>query len=154
MTLTASLAASLLRYPAPLSRATPSRTLSAITPDSKCVGCEGIGTTLTPAEVQTQRSLLIPQWETNEQCTRLTRSLRTKDFATAVEYVNRIAAIAEAEGHHPDLTIRKWNCVHVSLWTHSLGGLTDNDLIMAVKIDTIPVELAQNDGRRGKSEGS
>lgn len=117
--------------------------LSTITAASKCVGCEGIGEALAPEDVERQRSLLIPDWAATDNFTRLRRSLKTKNFDTALEYINKIGEIAEAEQHHPDLTIRSWNHVDIVLWTHTLGGVTDNDLIMAVKIDTIPVALAK-----------
>lgn len=114
-----------------------------ITPDSKCVGCSGIGEAMSVGQVEQQRALLIPEWSTTEDCTRLTKSLRVKNFATALDFINKIGQIAEAENHHPDLTIRSYNHVDIALWTHTLGGVTENDLIMAVKIDTIPVTLAR-----------
>lgn len=112
--------------------------LSNITTASSCVACEGIGSILTPEQVRQQRDLLLPTWSTNEDSTRLLRTMKFKNFAKALEYVNRVGQIAEAEQHHPDITIRSYRFVDVSLWTHTLNGVTDNDLIMAVKIDTIP----------------
>lgn len=123
--------------------------LSTITADSKCVGCGGIGEALKPDEIERQRSLLIPNWTATDNFTRLRRSLKTKNFATALEYINKIGEIAEAEQHHPDLTIRAYNHVDIVLWTHALGGVTENDLIMAVKIDTIPFAIPKS-----KSAGS
>lgn len=117
--------------------------MSPITADSKCVGCEGIGEAMKPEDVEAQRSLLIPDWQATDNFTRLRRSLTTRNFATALEYINKIGAIAEAEQHHPDLSISSYNHVDIVLWTHNLGGLTENDLIMAVKIDTIPVTLSK-----------
>lgn len=110
-----------------------------ITAESKCVGCEGIGAPLQKEEVELQRSLLIPDWETNVDGTRLSRTLELPNFAIAMHYLNQVAAIAEAEQHHPDMTVRQYNHVDIVLWTHALGGITENDLIMAVKIDTIPI---------------
>lgn len=51
--------------------------------------------------------------------------------------MNRIADVAEKEGHHPDLHLTNWNRVRVELWTHALGGLTENDFILAMKVDEI-----------------
>lgn len=121
---------------------TSTKTLD-ITADSKCVGCSGIGEALDAEQVEYQRALLIPEWRTNEDRTKLTKSLRVKNFAVALDYVNKIGQIAEAENHHPDLTIRSYNHVDVVLWTHKLRGVTENDLIMAVKIDTIPVTMSR-----------
>lgn len=126
-----------------ISSGIPSCGFSTITAASKCVGCEGLGESLKPEDVERQRSLLIPDWIATDDFTRLRRSLKTKNFATALEYINKIGEIAEAEQHHPDLTIHSYNHVDIVLWTHTLGGVTDNDLIMAVKIDTIPVALAK-----------
>jgi 4a-hydroxytetrahydrobiopterin dehydratase len=55
----------------------------------------------------------------------------------------RIGRVADAEGHHPDLRLSGYNLVEIELWTHALGGVTENDVIMAVKIDTLPVELSR-----------
>jgi 4a-hydroxytetrahydrobiopterin dehydratase len=64
----------------------------------------------------------------------LVKRYRFKGFMPAVDFVNRIAPIAEAEGHHPDLEVG-WGYVTVRLWTHAAGGLTDNDFILAAKVD-------------------
>lgn len=107
--------------------------------DSKCVGCEGIGETMSAAELEMQLPI-IPDWKLNDDQTELLLHFRVRNFATALEYLNKVGAIAEAEGHHPDIAIKSYNHVHISLSTHSLGGITSNDIIMAAKIDTIPVE--------------
>jgi 4a-hydroxytetrahydrobiopterin dehydratase len=67
---------------------------------------------------------------------RLTKTFKFRGFMPGVEFVNRIAAIAEAEGHHPDLLV-SWGSVTVQLWTHAAGGLTENDFIMAARIDEV-----------------
>jgi 4a-hydroxytetrahydrobiopterin dehydratase len=68
--------------------------------------------------------------------TELTKTYRFKGFMPGVDLVNRIAAIAEQEGHHPDLLL-SYGSVRVDLTTHAAGGLTDNDFILAAKIDRI-----------------
>ncbi|TAN34213.1 4a-hydroxytetrahydrobiopterin dehydratase [bacterium] len=67
---------------------------------------------------------------------RLAKTYKFKGFMPGVELVNRIATIAEAEAHHPDLLI-SWGSVTVQLWTHAAGGLTDNDFILAARIDQV-----------------
>jgi 4a-hydroxytetrahydrobiopterin dehydratase len=67
---------------------------------------------------------------------RLTKQYMFKGFMPAVEFVNKIAPIAEAEGHHPDLLV-SYGSVTVHLFTHAAGGLTDNDFILASKIDRL-----------------
>ena len=72
----------------------------------------------------------------------ITKTIKFKGFMPGVELVNQIAAIAEAEGHHPDLLL-KYGALTVTLWTHAAGGLTDNDFILAAKIN----QVAQADPR-------
>jgi 4a-hydroxytetrahydrobiopterin dehydratase len=67
---------------------------------------------------------------------RLSKAFKFKGFMPGVELVNQIAPIAEAEQHHPDLLV-SWGSVTVQLWTHAAGGLTENDFILAAKIDRI-----------------
>lgn len=119
-----------------------------ITPQSKCAGCSSIGEAMSAEEVELQRTMLIPDWKTDEESTRLKKSIKVKNFASALEYVNNIGRIAESENHHPDLTIRSYNHVDITLWTHVLKGLTSNDFILAVKIDTIPIVLSKASSTR------
>lgn len=65
---------------------------------------------------------------------RLVRRWKLADFQSALAFVNRIGEIAEAEDHHPDIELG-WGRVGVELWTHTAGGLTENDFIVAAKID-------------------
>jgi 4a-hydroxytetrahydrobiopterin dehydratase len=66
----------------------------------------------------------------------LVKAFRFSDFVQAVDFVNRITPIAEAEGHHPDLVVA-WGRVRVQLWTHAAGGLTENDFVLAARIDCL-----------------
>ena len=67
---------------------------------------------------------------------RLARTVKFKRFMPGVELVGRIAAIAEAEGHHPDLLLT-YGSLTIWLWTHAAGGLTENDFILAAKVDQV-----------------
>lgn len=67
----------------------------------------------------------------------LERSFKFPDFVTALEFVNRVGAVAEAEGHHPDLGL-SWGRVDVKIYTHKVDGLTLSDFILAAKIDELP----------------
>eukprot|EP00182_Erythrolobus_australicus_P003797 CAMPEP_0185834132 /NCGR_PEP_ID=MMETSP1353-20130828/4473_1 /TAXON_ID=1077150 /ORGANISM="Erythrolobus australicus, Strain CCMP3124" /LENGTH=169 /DNA_ID=CAMNT_0028532509 /DNA_START=88 /DNA_END=595 /DNA_ORIENTATION=+ len=118
---------------------------SSLSHESKCVPCEGIGAPLTPAEAESKHAL-VPLWELNDGRTRMSREVDTANFLSAIDAIKRIAPIAENEGHHPDLHLTDYKKLKVELWTHALGGLTDNDFIMAIKIDTILDRLeAEND---------
>jgi len=68
--------------------------------------------------------------------TQLVKTYRVGDFVGAVDLVNRITPVAEAEGHHPDLLVT-WGRVRAQLWTHVAGGLTENDFVLAAKIDRL-----------------
>jgi 4a-hydroxytetrahydrobiopterin dehydratase len=67
---------------------------------------------------------------------RLTRTVKFKGFLPGVELINKIAPIAEAEGHHPDLLL-SYGSLTIWLWTHAAGGLTENDFILAARIDQV-----------------
>jgi 4a-hydroxytetrahydrobiopterin dehydratase len=104
-----------------------------------CVRCEPGTPQLDSADVGTLLSQ-VHGWTVEEADghLRLSKRYKFKGFMPAVEYVNRIAPIAEAEGHHPDMLV-SWGSVTVQLWTHAAGGLTDNDFILAAKIDQLPL---------------
>lgn len=102
----------------------------------KCVPCESGTPKKSAAEVdEALRSL--EGWEAQDGKTRIHRQYRFKDFVQAMRFVNALAALAEAEGHHPDFTVH-WNTVDVTLWTHTVGGLSDNDFVVAAKLGTLP----------------
>lgn len=95
----------------------------------KCAPC----TAKTPkVEPTKERMAEIPGWSVKDG--RLFRAYSFPDFPAALSFVNRAGAIAEAEQHHPDLAIHDWNKVDVSIWTHEIGGLSENDFILAAKI--------------------
>jgi 4a-hydroxytetrahydrobiopterin dehydratase len=100
-----------------------------------CVPCRGGIPPL--AGGQAQRLLPgAPGWRLEENGTRLARRFEFGDFKKAIEFVNRVADIAEEEGHHPDIAIH-WNKVDLVLWTHKIGGLHENDFILAAKVNRL-----------------
>ena len=78
----------------------------------------------------------VPDWQLEDADGhhRLARTVKFKGFMPGVELVDRIAPIAEAEGHHPDLLL-SYGSLTIRLWTHAAGGLTDNDFILAARLD-------------------
>jgi 4a-hydroxytetrahydrobiopterin dehydratase len=74
----------------------------------------------------------VPDWAV--QGDRLVRTFSFKDFDHAMRFVNELAGVARAEDHHPDFTVR-YSKVEVSTWTHTVNGLSDNDFILAAKLD-------------------
>jgi len=77
----------------------------------------------------------VPGWQVVEGH-HVTRSFQFPDFKTALDFVNRVGAVAEEEGHHPDLLL-KWGQVDIKIWTHKVDGLTESDFILAAKIDRL-----------------
>lgn len=106
----------------------------------KCVPCED--NSIQPLSCADVALLIekhgseIHNWVINDTCTRMTCEKIFPDFLQAIKFVNTVAQIAESEGHHPDITIA-YNKVQLDLWTHSIGGLSENDFILAAKINTL-----------------
>jgi 4a-hydroxytetrahydrobiopterin dehydratase len=102
-----------------------------------CVACKPGSPHLTRADID---KLLgqVEGWQVEDADghLRLSKVFKFKGFMPGVELVNRIAPIAEAEKHHPDLLV-SWGSVTVQLWTHAAGGITENDFILAAKLDRL-----------------
>ena len=77
-----------------------------------------------------------PQWNLSKDWKSIARDFTFKDFKEAMGFINEVADIAEFEGHHPDISI-SWNKVHVMFTTHAIKGLSENDFIMAAKINRV-----------------
>jgi len=102
----------------------------------KCVPCEGGVPRYSAAEAEQQVALL-PAWRLTHDATRIRRDLSLKNFRDAVKLVNNVAALAEREQHHPDLHIEGYRSVWIEIFTHAIGGLSENDFILAAKIDAL-----------------
>lgn len=100
-----------------------------------CAPCEDGGPPLPKAEAE---ALLkqVPTWTLWPDGRMISHEFTFKNFAQAMIFANKIAAIAEREGHHPDLLV-SWGKVGVELSTHSMNGLSENDFILAAKIDLL-----------------
>lgn len=101
----------------------------------KCRPCEGLSNKL-PAEKVAALSHEVDHWNIIDD-NRIEKYFRFKDFREALDFVNQVGAIAESENHHPDIHIVDWNRVLLSLSTHAIGGLSENDFILAAKIDEL-----------------
>lgn len=99
--------------------------------EKTCVPCKGGVPPLAGAELETLRQQ-IPEWSVISGH-HLHRAFGFPDFVTALEFVNRAGAIAEEQGHHPDLLLG-WGKVEVTIWTHKIDGLTESDFVLAAKI--------------------
>jgi 4a-hydroxytetrahydrobiopterin dehydratase len=81
----------------------------------------------------------LPAWGLNEDSNAIQREFVAKNFVAAIDFFNRVKDVAEQEGHHPDLHLTDFRSVRVVISTHSVGGLTMPDLILAAKLDEIDV---------------
>ena len=97
----------------------------------KCVPCEA-GTP--PLEEEKVNEFLkeIPEWALKDG--HLYKKFKFKNFVEAIKFVNKIAEVAESEGHHPDFSVH-YSKVEIEIWTHAIKGLSENDFILAAKID-------------------
>lgn len=78
----------------------------------------------------------VPGWTRDVPSTRIHKQFTFKNFVKAIEFVNKVAALAEEEGHHPDILVN-YAKVTLTLWTHAIGGLSENDFIVAAKINDL-----------------
>jgi 4a-hydroxytetrahydrobiopterin dehydratase len=102
--------------------------------EKRCVPCRGGVPPLGRGEIE---GLLaqVPGWQAVDDH-HLTRTYTFPDFRTALDFVNRAGAVAEEQGHHPDLYL-SWGKVGVKIWTHKIDGLTESDFILAAKLDRL-----------------
>jgi len=105
----------------------------------KCVPCEGGIPKMTVEEAERQLQEL-SGWSLAGDPDRIRKEWKVRNFMAGMRFFNEIAELAEAEGHHPDLHIQGYRNVSVEIWTHAVGGLSQNDFILAAKIDDLPVE--------------
>ena len=106
--------------------------------DKTCVPCRGGVPPLKGKELAAIRAQLpeFAHWNVVDEH-HLTRSYKFPDFKSALDFVDRVGAIAEEQGHHPDMTLG-WGKAEVTTWTHAVDGLTESDFILAAKIDRLP----------------
>jgi len=105
----------------------------------RCAPCEGKTDPLPKSRVELFLKE-VPDWRLTPDAQRIRREWRVKDFMAGMEFFRRVAEVAEAEDHHPDLHLVGYRNVAIEIWTHAANGLTENDFILAAKIDLLPVE--------------
>ena len=102
--------------------------------DQTCVPCRGGVPAVKGVELK-QIQQLVPEWKVEKEH-HISRTFTFPDFKQALDFVNRVGALAEEQGHHPDILLG-WGKAQITLWTHKIDGLTESDFIMAAKIDRI-----------------
>ena len=100
----------------------------------KCVPCEGGVPPFSNEEIEKYLQE-IKGWRVSDG-RKIEKSFGFKNFREAMDFVNKVAALAEEENHHPDIQV-SYNNVRLVVWTHAIGGLSENDFILAAKIDSI-----------------
>jgi 4a-hydroxytetrahydrobiopterin dehydratase len=124
--------------------ASGSKSMSTPTKDElirkKCVPCEG---GIPPLSREEAEALVanVDGWKLVHDGERIQRAWTVRNFMAGIEFFNRVAALAEDEGHHPDLHLEGYRQLAIEIWTHAVGGLTENDFILAAKINEIPIQL-------------
>lgn len=110
--------------------------MTAILAEQKCVACRADAPRATSAE-QAAHMQQLPDWQVLERASvpQLERMFKFANFAQSLEFTNRVGALAEEYGHHPAL-LTEWGRVTVT-WTHKIGGLHNNDFVMAAKTDLL-----------------
>ena len=99
-----------------------------------CVPCKG-GMPPLKGEQLHALSHQLPNWNVVHEH-HITRAFPFPDFKQALDFVNRVGAVAEEQGHHPDILL-KWGSAEITIWTHKIDGLTESDFVMAAKIDSL-----------------
>ena len=102
----------------------------------KCQPCEG-GISACPIDQAQQQLRNLPGWTLTKDGQRIRKDWKAKNFVAALDFFHRVAQIAEDEGHHPDLHLEAYRHLWIELWTHAIGGLSENDFILAAKIDQL-----------------
>ena len=103
--------------------------------NEKCIPCRGGVPALKGEELAALARELGAEWRVVDEH-HLERELRFPDFAQALAFTNKVGALAEEEGHHPDIYLA-WGKVRVTIWTHKVDGLTRSDFVLAAKIERI-----------------
>ena len=104
--------------------------------EQKCVPCEGGVDPMTKMEAEAMINFHVKDWMLAEDAKSISKNFKFKDFKEALAFVNKVGDIAESEGHHPDIELG-WGKVNITLSTHAIEGLSQNDFIVAAKINII-----------------
>ncbi len=107
---------------------------------SRCRPCAAGATPYTPQDARRQLQVL-DGWQLTAHDRRISKSWTVKHFMAGLEFFQRVAELAEADAHHPDLHLEGYRALTIELTTHAIGGLSENDFILAAKIDRLEIAL-------------
>ena len=102
----------------------------------RCQACQGGEVAYTAEQAQAQLGHL-PEWKLSDCGKRIRKSMEVENFLAGLAYFEKVGHLAEAEAHHPDLHLVGYKNVTIEIWTHTLDGLSENDFILAAKIDQV-----------------
>lgn len=108
--------------------------MTVVLTQQKCEACEGGVAPLNKVEAEILMRQT-PGWLLSDDVKIISKSYQFKDFKEALAFVNKVGELAESEGHHPDIHLTDFKHVTIELTTHAIDGLSNNDLILAAKID-------------------
>ena len=103
--------------------------------EKKCKPCEGGIPKLSPEEIRGYSKQLKEPWDVNDDM-KIVKDFNFKDYRSTIGFVDKVADLAEEEGHHPVMQVF-FSKVKIELWTHAMLGLSENDFILAAKIDDL-----------------
>lgn len=106
----------------------------------KCKPCEG-GVDPVSAEEAAKQVALLPGWKLTPDGKKIRKEWTLKNFVAGMKFFEEVARLAEEDNHHPDLHLTGYRNAAIELTTHAIGGLSENDFILAAKIDEVPVEV-------------
>lgn len=104
--------------------------------DKHCVPCEGDMPSMPEEQVKKLLLQQLPEWHTNSFSTEISREFKFKNYLQTIDFVNKVANMAQLENHHPDMLVR-YNTCKVTYTTHAIHGLSENDFICAAKVNNI-----------------
>lgn len=104
--------------------------------EKKCVPCEGGIPPFGAEQIKEYLVQLSSEWEVLDN-KKIKKQFKFKNFKEAIAFVNKIAELAEQEGHHPDIRLFGYKNLEIELSTHAIGGLSENDFILAAKIEQL-----------------
>ena len=102
----------------------------------RCVPCEG-GVPKYSLEEARAQIIKHPDWQIVDEGQRIRREWTASNFMAAMAFFHAVAELSEEENHHPDIHLEGYRNVRIEIWTHAIGGLSENDFILAAKIDEI-----------------
>lgn len=106
----------------------------------KCLPCEG-GVDPYPLDVARAQLQRLSGWYLTHDNKRIRKDWTVKNFVAGLDFFNQVTQVAEEDGHHPDLHLSGYRNLWIELWTHAIDGLSENDFILAAKIDQLHIEL-------------